>query len=209
MREWTPGRIAVGAPGGHPLNGWFSEDGRAWEVVMTAPAGRSKRMERQIQQTLRHATYNGETVEMFERDGVCIWVSHRDGIQRRWDGLEVGEWVDSSCCDSPAQHSCPTRWTRPDGAVENITLYLRWRWSDPWTGFVFRYDSGQDPFGFLLCEASPNLLPEAPPEPREERYAGLTIHLTSEERGYAKDRESDAKSALVSKADAWLRNCTW
>ena len=84
----------------------------------------------------------------------------RSGLSALPDTWEGPEGI------APTQGGLEVQWTRPDGGVEPVTLFLRWQdWGRPretsWQGYVIR--APVEPFwGHLHAPWSPDLLVEHP-----------------------------------------------
>jgi len=140
-------------------------------------------------------------------DGSTLLLERREHYPVLWHGLEkLGPWVDHSCGDCPLQYEAHARWIHPDGSVEPVTLYLRWRFDDPWTGNVIRCDN-RGTFRCLTAPWSPNLLPTCM-EPLPERPRGSTFlfALTGDTRprGFAQEDLGGAQQAMIKAAAEWL-----
>lgn len=230
---WRKTLITFGPPqpGQTGVEGLVDLDGVAWEIAFRWKRGAlTEKARRNLAEHITTTRLGGYDFKIVEVDDEMLLAERFiAGTQLRvWDGLRLTthEWTDQSCAGCPDQHHVVADWTHPGGVkVERVTLYIRWRsyGIDPdgtlWTGYVQRYDAARDPFGFLRCAWSPNLLPtlaprDAPPPPQRTRglLDALRIPLGDDEPepprpdvGFTEEQVEQAKRALVARAEAWLR----
>jgi len=148
-------------------------EGVFWEAYPCSDplASSAKEMKEQARR-LRSQHVSGYDQHFVPVDGEWFSAERYGDNVVPWGGLVLtGDWVDTSCGDSPRQLQAPARFRDE----ENVTLYLRWRWDDPWTGHVQRCDTETDPFAFLRCPWSPNLLPTEPPKEEPEPTGGSSL----------------------------------
>ncbi len=196
---WKRGRIVFRNGPRRPLDGLISPDGAAWEMH-PVPRRRDGSLDTLYIAHQQASTY---TLALVTVGGVEYLAERYHDNLKPWDGLDVvGEWSDD-LSGIPSQ--CTVR-----GIFRgvNVVLYLRWRWSDPWTGHVIRPGDGHEDWQLHLDPWSPNLLPTeppAPPKPLEKKGSLLSflsgpvpdLWITEEEIGHA-------KQVLVVRADSWL-----
>ena len=196
---WRLGQIMF-QPGNLGCLGVLGPDNLAWEIEFAAPPDSVRgRKNAILRDSLLGFQAGARSVCLVTVEGTRYLVSRLEHTPTVWNGLVplALDWHDFSCGDSPAQLSRDMAWTRPDGVVESVTLYLRWRWEDPWTGVVQR---AVGMFETLHAPWSPNLLPTDLSVP-----AGAGIFDLHAPQGYRLDQLPQAKEALVRLADAWLR----
>ena len=112
---------------------------------------------------------------------------------------KVGGWRSQDCCGCPDQS---TQVVETSGG-EKLTLYLRWRYDDPWEGYVIRHDLHHTPFGSSKAPWSPDLL-----EPFEHSGGGALFDFFKlgvvPAGGFPHEARERAKTALLTRAKWWF-----
>ena len=199
---WKQVPILIGLPPNAPVTGLLSPDGRYWEVDYTGEKAR------EAQSLAAFLVQGVREVTLLYREGRILVASRpvygEVSLPRAWEGITPKEdWRDLSCGDAPRQLNRVVLWTRPGAEVEPVTLWLRWRWCDPWTGGIWRCDTQADPFSFLGAPASPQLLPQGEPV-AQVTLSDLFRPRTGPLPGYALANQDAAARALLTAAAGWL-----
>lgn len=216
---WTSAKLLIGPPGtgAPPVEGLRSPEGLLYEVVMNAGKANKKEVERYMR-TQTRAGYDvrlawqeiehkvAGSVTSLEGHEVVVERHEGLGIPKPWSGIAfVSDWQDYSCGGCPWQEQKVVEWTHQDlVTVERVTLYIRWRHADPWTGFIQRVDGEVDHCGFLYAPWSPNLLPEGPPEDPMDGGLFRFFRDTYREPGFLEADVDRVRPALFRKASEWL-----
>lgn len=210
---WTTGRIALSASPDRGFDGLIDPEGRPWEAVSLTmdPRSVSKKalvdMARQVDYQLR----SGCAVCLLELDGqwyLAERLPRADTTLQVFDGIHFDRpWRDVSCGGSPDQ------WDRfGTFRGEPVCLYLRWRWSDPWTGHLIR--GAYDMFRSIYCPWTENLLPteivtSAPPPDLMPGWFLMSKlrgeRTVSTPAAFLRDQHRQAREALEALAGPWLR----
>ncbi len=231
---WQRARITFGppTPSQRGCDGLMDPDGRPWEISFRWQGFLTRAARTVAEHALRQRTA-GYDLRVVAVDGETFLLERygAGGGIRLWDGLiPLEDWRDFSCEGCPWQHDRRVEWF-PSGRLtsEVVTLYLRWRsWgvdatNTLWTGQVLRFDAERDGwYAGIRAPASPNLLPTtvpvpapapvpAPPAPARSFLADLFLPATDPpppprpEGGFREEDEAAAKTALLARAEIWLR----
>lgn len=174
---WRRGRILL--PGvKNPSPGLISPDGRAFESMGPLPKGvreRRAHLRMYADYSVPAAGYEHHYVQI-EGDPLPV-VAQRYTVHPPQVYAEPPEWVEHLI-------RCPSQcWAKVQHGGIKATLYLRWRWEDPWQGHVM-LDDWAEGMASIQSEWSPDLLAD---------------------KGIVEGDVAGAQAALLDVGMAWLR----